>query len=270
MPINRPIIISLILLFTGVNGFAQTLIGARLMSMGNPNAAVNDAWSFTGNFKNNTQINHPKIAIGYTKYFYGDELSDQNLKLILPIKNYEVGVSFQRYGIIEFNQLTASASLAKNFGDKFSIGLRTNYHQLKIQNYGSTTGLSIDAGIAYHLDDQLTFGVNINNPSKQNYPNSTVFIAIPSLISFGVAYQSSNKVLIATTISKNFNEKYDVGLGIDYKLLEFLSLRGGLTMKPFKQYGGIGIKHKKLNLDFAMERDPYIGYSSQIGIAYAF
>ena len=267
---NKYIISFSVLLFLGSSCLAQSLIGARLAAIGGYNAAVNDTWNFTGNFKNNVQSNTPKIAAGYAKYFYGDELSNQQLKFTLPLKNYEAGLGFQRYGIAEFNQLTAGASLAKNFGDRFSIGLRANYHQLKIQNYGSTTGFSIDVGVMYHFNNQITIGVNVNNPAKQNYRNSNTSLSIPSLVNFGIAYQASNKILIAANLIKNFNEKYDVGLGLDYKLAEILSLRGGATMKPFKQYGGIGIEYKKLNLDLAIENDPHIGYSSQIGIAYAF
>lgn len=267
---RKHIINLFILLIVGSSCLAQNPIGARLMAIGGHSAAVDDSWNFTGNFKNHKHSNTPKIAVGYTKYFYGNELSNQSLKFILPIKNYEAGLSIQRYGITEFNQLTAGASLAKNFGDRFSIGLRTNYHQLKIQNYGSAIGFSIDAGAMYHLDNQTTIGVNVNNPSKQTYQKSNASISIPSIVNFGIAYQASSKILIATNVSKEFNKKYDVGLGLDYRLLEVLSLRGGITMKPFKQYGGVGIEHKKFNLDVAIESDPYLGYSSQIGIAYAF
>ena len=267
---SKIIINFLTLIFIASSGFAQNLTGTRLVSMGNNNAAVNDTWSFTGNFKNNAQSKNSIIAIGYAKYFYQNELSTQSLKFVLPLKKYEVGLGFQRYGITAYNEITAGASLAKNFGDQFSIGLRVNYHQLKIQNYGSAIGFSLDVGMMYHLNNQLTIGININNPSKQTYNNSNVSVYIPSIINIGASYQAASKILIATTLTKNFNEKYDVGLGIDYQILEILSLRGGITIKPFKQYGGLGLNYKKFKLDLAVESDPYLGYSSQIGITYAF
>lgn len=267
---NKVIIIFFTLIFFASSGFTQNLTGARLVSMGNNHAAINDTWNFTGNFKKYTQSKKPILAIGYSKYFYQNELGTQSIKLVLPFKQHEIGVSFQRYGITEYNEITAGASIARNFGDQFSIGLRFNYHQLKIQNYGSAIGFSIDAGIMYHLNDQLSIGLNINNPSKQTYNNSNTSIYLPSVINIGAAYQAANKVLIATTLSKNFNETYNIGLGLDYQLLEILSLRGGITLKPFKQYGGVGIDYKKFKLDLAVESDPYLGYSSQIGFAYAF
>ena len=77
-------------------------------------------------------------------------------------------------------------------------------------------------------------------------------------------------MLIATTISKKLDAKIDVGFGIDYRLLEIMSIRGGVTIKPFKQYVGIGFTPKKLMLDLALESDPNLGYSPQIALAYAF
>lgn len=267
---NKFIITFLTLIIMNSPGFTQNITGARLVSMGNTNVAVNDTWNFTGNFKQNSQHRNPIIAIGYAKYFYQNELSNQTLKFILPLKKYEIGFGFQRYGIAEYNEITTGTSLAKNFGDQFSIGLRVNYHQLKIQNYGNTIGFSLDAGMMYHLNHQLTIGVNINNPSKQTYNNSNVPIYLPSDIKIGAAYQAANKILIASTLTKNIDKEYNIGLGIDYQLLEILSLRGGISIKPFKQYGGIGINYKKFMLDLAVESDPYLGYSSQIGVAYAF
>ena len=206
-PMNKHIIIFLLQFYCANFSFGQNLIGARLASMGNNSSAVQDTWNFTGNFKKNSPSHNPTIAVGYSKYFYEDELSHQNLKLIVPVKNYEIGLDFHRYGITEYNEITTGASLAKNFGDQFSIGIRINYHQLKIQNYGSTLGFTIDAGMMYHVNNQITLGFNIINPSMQTYNSSIVSIHLPSLINIGIAYQASNKILIATTLSKNFYER---------------------------------------------------------------
>ena len=80
-PMNKFIITFLTLIFITNTGFTQNLAGARLVSMGYTNVAVNDTWNFTGNFKKNTQSKNPIIAIGYAKYFYQNELSNQSLKL---------------------------------------------------------------------------------------------------------------------------------------------------------------------------------------------
>ena len=153
----------------------------------------------------------------------------------MPIKNNFVGASFQRYGLAEYNESKIGFAYAKKFGEKLSIALNGNYHQLKIANYGASTGFSVDVGALYHINKDFTFGVFVSNPSKQKFTNTEVLIKIPTSFNVGASYLASDKVLIATSVRKSIGQSVDVSLGIDYKILELLSLRGGLSAKPFKQ-----------------------------------
>ncbi|RZL46172.1 MAG: hypothetical protein EOP00_15815 [Pedobacter sp.] len=267
---NKIINLSILLLLSINLCLAQHNLGPRLTAMGNNGAAVPDIWSVEANPSAITAIKSKTVALNYSKYLFETELSKQAIAFIIPIKNNVIGMSFQRYGITEYNEIKIGLALAKQFGDKLSIALKGNYHQIKITNYGATKGFSVDVGAKYNYNELLTFGLYINNPSLQKYSSKEVETTIPTVVNAGVAYQASDKMLIATTVSKDFKGKIDVGLGIDYKLLGLLSLRGGLTAKPFKQYAGFGINYKKLTLDFAVESDPYLGYTPQIALAYAF
>ncbi|TKC10026.1 hypothetical protein FA048_07400 [Pedobacter polaris] len=267
---NKIFNLSLMLFLSITPCLAQINFGPRLSAMGNNGSAIQDIWSVEANPSGITGITTPIIALNYSKYLVDSELSKQAISFVLPVKNNFIGTSFQRYGISEYNEIKAGIALAKKFGDKLSIALKGNYHQIKISNYGASTGFSVDVGAMYHLNKQLTLGVYINNPSFQKYSSKAIETVIPTIIHVGASYKASDKLLIATTISKDMNAVVDVSLGIDYKLLEILSLRAGLTAKPFKQYGGFGINYKKLLLDFAIETNAYQGYTPQISLAYVF
>lgn len=258
------------LTFSIYNCVAQTNLGPRLTALGNNGAAVSDIWSTDANPSGITNTTSPTIAINYKKYLFESELSSQAASFILPLQKNSIGLSFERYGIAEFNELKAGLAIAKKFGSKLSISIKGNYHQIKITNYGATTGLSIDVGAMYQYNDHLTFGIYTNNPSLQKYNTKAISNHIPTIIHIGAAYQASDKLLIATTASKDLDKAIDVGLGVDYKLIEMLRLRGGLTAKPFKQYAGFGINYRKFMIDFAVENDPYLDYVPQIALAYAF
>ena len=75
---------------------------------------------------------------------------------------------------------------------------------------------------------------------------------------------------MATNINKDIKGKADFSLGLDYKVIEMISLRAGLSAKPFKHYAGFGINYKNLMVDFAVENDPNLSYIPQIALAYAF
>ena len=267
---KKLITLSIMLNFSITLCVAQHNYGPRLTALGNNSAAVTDIWSTEANPAGITGITSPTAAINYTKFLFDTDLSKQAVSFVLPIKKNYVGLSFHRYGITEYNEIKGGIALAKKFGDGLSIAVKGNYHQIKISNYGATTGFSVDVGTMYTYNEQLTFGLYINNPSLQKYSSKEISNTIPTVISIGAAYKASDKLLIASTISKDLKTAVDVGLGIDYKLIELISLRGGLTAKPFKQYAGFGLNYKKFMFDFAVENDPYLDYTPQIALAYAF
>lgn len=249
---------------------AQYNQGARLTAMGKASAAVSDVWSLNANPAGITGQKLPVAALNYARYLFGDELTEQSFAFVLPFNNNFAGITLNRYGINEFNEIKAGFGLAKRFGDDLSIGIKANIHQIKITNYGNSTTFSVDAGVNYAVNHQIGLGLYVNNPSSQKYKTSNIATYIPTAAYFGATYTPSNKLLLAATVSKDMEKEFDVSVGIDYKFYELLSLRGGLSAKPFKQYFGIGLNYKKLMMDFATERHPQIGYTPQIGLSYAF
>lgn len=258
-------------LFLDVNFVdAQTTTGGKLMAMGPSGVAVNDCWSLPINPAGITGKKVSTIGVAFTKYYFTDELSEQTAVATLPLGKNFLGVSFNRYGINEFNQVSASAGLAKQFGEKLAIGLSGSYHQLKITNYGSASTFSVDIGGLYRVTPTLTLGLALTNPTKQNLRNSQIVAPIPTIASLGLAYQTTKKVLVAIAAIKNFDQKLNASLGIDYQLVELISLRGGISAKPFKQFAGVGINYKNLAADMALQNDSRLGYAPQIALGYAF
>lgn len=263
-------LLAIICLILVTNAFAQYNQGARLTAMANASAAVSDIWSLNANPAGITGQKSPTAALNYTRYLFGDELSEQNFAFVLPFNNNFAGVTVNRYGISEFNEIKAGVGLAKKFGEQLSIGVKGNFHQIKITNYGNATTFSVDVGANYTLSRQIGLGLYVNNPSSQKYKSANVETNIPTAVHLGATYTPSNKVIVAATVSKDLDRKFDVGVGVDYKFYELLSLRGGLSAKPFKQYFGFGLNYQKLILDVAVESHPQIGYTPQIGLSYAF
>jgi hypothetical protein len=258
------------LIFLALFAVAQNNKGARITAMGNTSAALFDIWSITSNPAGITREKTATAAVNYTKFLFGDELSEQSVAFVAPVKDNFFGLSVNRYGISEFNEIKAGVVIAKQFGGELSIGLKANYHQVKITNYGNSNAFSIDVGANYLLNKEINLGLYVNNPSSQKYTSTLIEADIPVAAHFGATYQPSNKVILATTITKYLDRKFDVGIGIDYNFYDFLSLRGGLTAKPFQQYFGLGVNYQKFKLDLATSSHPQIGFTPQIGLSYAF
>lgn len=250
--------------------FGQAHFGARLAAMANSGNAVKDVWNIQGNPAGITGLHAITAALDYTKYLFAPQLSRQALALAIPLKNSYVGLGLDRYGIAEYSEIKVSMALIRKFGKQLAIGLKGNYHQLKISNYGATTAFSLDVGLLYNWNENLIVGFYISNPAQQKYKTTALGLVIPTTIQLGLSYALSDKILIATNVSKALKIQIDAAIGLEYQLLQLLSLRGGLSAQPFKQYAGFGLNYKKIMLDMAIESDPYLGYSPQITLGYVF
>lgn len=250
--------------------YAQNNLGPRLSAMADNGTAVTDIWALQANPAGITFIDQPAISVNYIKHLLSDEISSQGIVGVIPFRNNFIGISFQRYGFSAYNESKVGFAYAKRFGENFSLALNGNYHQLKITDYGSSTGFSIDFGVLYHLNSNFSIGAFTSNPSQQKFNSNLVVIKIPTSFNIGATYLATNKVLIATTISKVLDQAIDFRLGLEYKLYDLLSLRGGLSAKPFKQYFGFGLNYKKFAVDMATTYNENLGYAPQIAIGYAF
>lgn len=250
----------------GVNvGFPQTNQGGRLTAMGNNGAAVKDIWGVAANPASITDIQLPSIQLNHQEHIFTKAVSDQALAFVVPANRQTFGLNLQRYGIPEYHNIKVGIVFTRQFGSKLAIGLRANYHQLKINNYGASTGISLDIGAIYQLSNELCFGFYISNPSSENYNTKAIDITIPTITYIGVAYRTSDKLLIATTISKE-----NVSTGVDYQLIKVIGLRAGVSLNPFTHYFGIGFNISKIVTDFTFTKHPNFGYSPQLTIGYVF
>ncbi len=262
---NKQLYLFSIIIFSTNTLFAQINYGTRLTAMGNNNAAVKDIWGVAGNPATIAQTPSPMIQLTHQEHFLTNEIRNQAIAVALPNKRLVFGLHLQRYGMSAFINSMVGLIISKQFGPNLAIGLRTNYHQLNISNYGSTLGISVDLGTTYQLTDELSFGFYINNPSKEVYTTKAIYTSLPTIAHFGIAYRTSDKLLIASTISKNI-----VATGIDYQLIKAFSIRSGLSLNPFTHYFGIGFNLLKFVVDLASVKHTNLGYSPQLTVGYAF
>ncbi len=250
--------------------FGQNDQGSRLTAMGNNGTAVKDTWATVANPAAISGMQAPAVQTSYKRHLFAKELSSGAISLVLPINPYSFGLHLQRTGSPDFNTSSVGLIFTKQFGPNLSIGLRTNYHQIQISNYGASNGFSLAIGTLYEFNNELSIGFYLNNPSKETYNTKSINITIPTSGHFGIAYRASDKFIIATTLSKPLLTPFDIAIGFDYQLIKSFNMRSAISLKPFKQYGGIAITSSSFIIDIAFTRHPSFGYSPQITIGYVF
>ncbi|WP_316799410.1 type IX secretion system membrane protein PorP/SprF [Pedobacter frigidisoli] len=248
---------------------AQNTLGPHLTALGGNGIAVRDVWAIQGNASAITDVEKATVSVAYIKHLFSNEISTQAAVFVLPLDNNFVGAGYQQYGFSGYTESKATFAYSRKFGPHLSIAIKGNYHQVKIPEYGSATAFSIDAGALYKVD-KFAFGVLISNPSRQKFVQSQVSSGIPTSVSVGATYFASDKVLIAGYFVRDIQKIADAGLGLEYKIMSILRLRGGFSVRQVKQYAGFGLNFNKLNIDMATAYDANLGYTPQIGLGYAF
>ena len=262
---NKQFYLFTLLIFCGNSLVAQTNQGSRLTAMGCNGSAIHDVWGVTANPAAISTVLHPTVQLSHQAHYFSKMIRNDGLVFVLPVKRQLFGLGLQRYGIPEYQTIKVGIVATRQFGPKLAMGLRANYHQLAINNYGTATGISIDIGTIYQLSNELTFGLYFNNFSEQNYRTKIINATIPSTAYFGIAYRTSSKLLIASTISKN-----DISMGIDYQCIRAFSLRAGISLNPMIHYFGVGFNKSKFIADFTFIKHPNFGFSPQLTIGYVF
>lgn len=249
---------------------AQLSTGPRFTAMGKTGTALQDPYSLYSNPAGIANLKNPFTAISIEDHFFGNDIHSQSVMLVYPTRLGVLGYRIQNYGIQSaYGELTSGISFARIFGDQFSLALRLNYHQLKIPNYGSSVTFSVDFGAQYYLSDIWILGIQFENPGNFK-PNGDHYTQIPKQFHLGTSYRFSEQVLVAVDGRYSGKGKADASLGLEYAIVEWLKLRGGLSLNQFQHYAGFGFGYNRFLFDTAVTVHPSLGISPQIAIGYSF
>lgn len=268
---TRGVLTLLVILLFSFNGFSQVAndaIGSRSVAMGGVSVTLSDLWS----------ANNNQAGLGFTKELAGGIYYENRFLLketaykagvfVLPTKSGAIGLNVASFGYSAYSETKAGLSYGQRFGDKFSIGMQLNYLNTRLtQEYGSNNAITGAVGLIAKLNKELTMGVHVYNPTKSNladYDNER----IPTVMKIGLDYRFSEKVIFALETEKANNHDALVRFGVEYRVLEMLYLRGGISTKPTLASFGFGLKLKDFKIALSSSFHQTLGITPSISIIY--
>ncbi len=262
----RYFIILLLFVYSRVNGQNP---GPILNALGSGGSALSGIWALQQNPAGISDSKRAKLAIAYEQHFLDEDVSTQTALFVIPIRGSVFGVSADTYGFTEYKEQKTGVYYAKSFGESFRLAVGLKYHHLNISQYSSAETYSVEVGFQLKLTDEFTIASHVANPNGSRY-NNLSNSSLPVKLSFGGSCRFSDRILMIADIRKILNESLDVMTGIEYNIVKWLSLRGGISANPFKQYTGFGLNYNKIQIDVAVASHPSLGYSPQIALGYEF
>lgn len=219
-----------------------------------------DAFSFLSNQAALAQLKNAEAGVFAEKRFLLDELSAYTAAVALPTASGNFGLKTNYYGNTDYNESVVGLAYGRNLGNKMDVGIQFNYNRILAAGYGSANVISAEVGTIIHVSEQLHTGIHINNPVAMKFGKNNEE-KLPSVYSFGIGYEPSDKALLNLEIVKQEDEPVNINAGFQYKPAEQILVRAGISSATSRVWLGAGVLLKNFRIDVMSS------YHSQLGLS---
>jgi len=249
---------------------AQYNPGAKQISLSNSDVALsNDVFALFNNPAGLSQMNWREIGIYYSPAPFGlTELANGYIAYNEPFSFGSIALGGMTYGFELYRETKVTAGFSYNYENRFFAGAALNFHNYSIKNYGNDFVFYLNlGGLVYATDHlRLVFSVqNINRASLADEDDQ-----IPVVINSGLSYDFIDELSVNLAMEKDVRYNVSILFGIDYNLIENLSLRTGFSNEPSRYTAGIGINYSIISFDYALFTHTDLGLTHQAGIIISF
>jgi hypothetical protein len=266
----RKLLLLLFICFLNIVNIAQINPGARQISIANADVALaNDVFTLFNNPAGLAQMNWKEVGVYYSPAPFGlTELANGYVAYQQPFSFGSLGIGGMTYGYELYRESQIILGYSYNYENIFFIGAAANYQSYSIQNYGSTGAFYLNLGGLVYILDNLRWGFSTSNVNRATVGDQDD--QIPVVFSTGFSFDILQNFSLNLSLEKDVRYDPSISFGIDYDLIEYLSLRIGAADNPSKFTAGVGINYSILSLDYAFFTHPDLGLTHQAGVILSF
>jgi hypothetical protein len=265
-------VISAVALADGVGAFSafKSGVGARALAMGGAFVAVaDDATAVCWNPAGLAQLDDTRIT-GMSTDLFGMGATHQFFGATTTFSNIGIGLGWERVssdntnlvnviddGPRSRNESAIIGTLATNIMDIGLAGANVKYYMADSSFGPSASGFGFDLGLLVKLGDMFTIGVNAKDlgNSKITETDGTTD-SITGMYTAGLAMSLvDGKLVLATDVDFDGTNLGDAHIGVEFKVIDELALRGGVVLTDNFQNtyfsAGAGINVAGLYVDAA-------------------
>lgn len=243
-------------------------LGARSASLANADICSGDIWSYCYNPGSSAKIERPTVGIAYENRFLLKELQGQALVVALPLKKGVFSLGAKVYGSTTLRTVAAGIGYAMKLSDRFFAGVQLNYQALSFEaNYGTKHAVTAEAGLLATLSEKWQVGFSVFNIGRATI-SATNDDRFATIVRLGSSYKFSKAVQLMLSAEKNAIAPLNVKVGLEYSMQQRFYVRGGFASNPLQLSFGIGMKHKRFQLDVGSAYSQYLGWSPHFSFVY--
>jgi len=241
------------------------------VSIAKTSVADIDSWTAFNNPSALGYVESVYVAAAFENRYLLKELSTKNVQAGFSTKHINIGGSFSYFGYSLYHEMLAGVDFARNFSDKFALGIGFDYYMPYFSADNEYHGALLGrVGMSVQLSNAFTLGFNTFNPFQNNIKTDYVTKRIPSVFSLGTSYSFSSDFVWRTQIDKEISSNYCFATGFEYCMLEFLNVKlGGYYLENFVPCLGFGLALSDYSADLNCELNPILGVTMQFTLRYS-
>ncbi len=248
------------------NGTPQRA-GARGSGMGDASVTFQDINSAFSNQAGLAFIDGLSFTVFGERRFLLAEINSFSAAAAMPTNSGTFGLAVNYFGYTNYNEQKIGLSYARRLFEHVGIGAQIDYIGTRIPEYGTASSITFELGTQAQILEKVIVGAHIFSPIRVKLTEDDRDI-IPAQLKAGFSYLPSDKVTLAFEVEKDIDYKASFKSGVEYRVVEQLSLRAGLGTEPVQNSFGIGIHLPNLDIDFSTLYHYELGFTPGISIAY--
>jgi hypothetical protein len=214
-------------------------------------------------------MNWREVGIYYSPAPFGlSELANGYAAYHEPTSIGSFAVGGMSYGFDLYHESKFIIGYSFNYLNKFFAGVAVNYQTVSIKNYGNDGAIFFNLGGLAYITNNFRIGFAIHNINRATFGNEDD--QIPMIFNTGLSYDVIDDLTVNFAVEKDIKYKASLQFGINYDIIEYISIRTGFTNEPSKYSAGIGINYTMFSLDYAMFTHNDLGLTHQAGIIISF
>lgn len=181
--------------------------------------------------------------------------------------SYDFGIfrgtaGYSIYGFELYRENSFYFGFSRTFSGKLLTGITLSVTNISIKNYGSTSVYRLNCGIIYPVAKIVNIGFSVQNLTQSKIKND--IMPLPVCYDFGISLFPIEDISVNIAAEKETYFNTSARFGIEYKIIEFLTLRSGLTTEPDTYSGGISLKYSLLNFSYSFSSHNELGMTHQV------
>lgn len=262
------LVITIIFTNTAQNG-VPPISGARGLAMGGTGVTFTDINAAFSNQAGLAFLDGATVTLGADRRFLSEEIGAYSLAFAYPFERLGTfGLAVNYYGFTEYNETRIGISYARKLSSKLSIGAQFDYLGFSASENGNKSIITFEVGVHAQLIEGVSVGMHLSNPVRQEIIKGE---KTPTVATLGIAYSPNKKLTVSGEFEKDIDFDMAFKAGIEYYIIDILSLRAGVSTIPTANSFGLGLRLKNgLQFDLASSYDYRLGLTPMLSVSYGF